>query len=98
MLSRSILFTRPVPENVRNKRRLCLPRGEGLLSVRSVPHPGTARKASLVRADSKTFGRFLFRAQPPGARMAVREKTVTRCFYRVKAYASDCGAWGNGTS
>src|SRR6266403_562696 len=30
-------------------------------------------------------------AQPPGARMAVREKTVTRCAPRVKPYATSCG-------
>src|SRR5204862_543909 len=30
-------------------------------------------------------------AQPPGARMAVREKTVTRCTVRVKTYPTSCG-------
>src|SRR6266478_6645333 len=30
-------------------------------------------------------------AQPPGARMAVRKKTVTRCVLRVKPYAASCG-------
>ena len=84
-------------KSARNERRLCIPRGEGLLSVRSAPHTGTARKASRVNGPLENVGRFLFRAQPPGARMAVREKTLTRCFYRVKAYAIDCGAWGNGT-
>jgi len=83
MLSANTMLTSRMPENVRNKRRLRLPRGEGLSGVRSVPHPGTASKAGLLKADSKTFGRFLIRAQPPGARMAVREKTLTRCFYCV---------------
>src|SRR5262249_24410572 len=81
-----------VREKVRNKRRLRLPRWEGLLGVRSVPHPATACRADRVRIDSKTFGRFLFRAQPPGARMAVRKKTVTRRFYRVYPYAISCGS------
>src|SRR5258707_15227747 len=30
-------------------------------------------------------------AQPPGARMAVREKTVTRCASRVKHSGTGCG-------
>ena len=36
-------------------------------------------------------------AQPPGARMAVREKTVTRCLSYVKAYATTCGWFGSAT-
>src|SRR5206468_2345374 len=30
-------------------------------------------------------------AQPPGARMAVREKTITRCAVPVKLSATSCG-------
>src|SRR6266436_2926994 len=37
-------------------------------------------------------------AQPPGARMAVREKTVTRCTARVKPYPTICGWFGSTTS
>src|SRR6266404_5371177 len=37
-------------------------------------------------------------AQPPGARMAVREKTVTRCAPRVKPYATTCGRFADATS
>src|SRR6266478_1250278 len=36
-------------------------------------------------------------AQPPGARMAVREKTVTRCTARVKPYPTICGWFGSTT-
>jgi hypothetical protein len=36
-------------------------------------------------------------AQPPGARMAVREKTVTRCAPRVKPYATTCGCFASAT-
>src|ERR1700704_4046055 len=32
-------------------------------------------------------------AQPPGAWMAVREKTVTRCAPRVKPYPTTCGCF-----
>src|SRR5258708_20964726 len=37
-------------------------------------------------------------AQPPGARMAVREKTVTRCATRVKPYARNCVRFAGATS
>src|ERR1700694_2037647 len=37
-------------------------------------------------------------AQPPGARMAVRKKTLTRCVPRVKACATTCGHFANATS
>src|SRR6266446_5068911 len=37
-------------------------------------------------------------AQPPGARMAVREKTVTRCASRVKPYATSCSPFVSATS
>src|SRR5712664_2053934 len=37
-------------------------------------------------------------AQPPGARMAVREKTVTRCATRVKPYATTCSPFVSATS
>jgi len=37
-------------------------------------------------------------AQPPGARMAVREKTVTRRLSYVKAYATTCGWFMSATS
>src|SRR5260370_10595920 len=37
-------------------------------------------------------------AQPPGARMAVREKTVTRCATRVKPYPTTCGPFVSATS
>src|ERR1700738_1984076 len=37
-------------------------------------------------------------AQPPGARMAVREKTVTRCIHRVKHYATSSGHLSSSTS
>ena len=37
-------------------------------------------------------------AQPPGARMAVREKTVTRCAARVKTYATTCGRFASATT
>src|SRR3984893_4134645 len=37
-------------------------------------------------------------AQPPGARMAVRKKTLTRCATRVKACATTCGRFANATS
>lgn len=36
-------------------------------------------------------------AQPPGARMAVREKTVTRCLAGVKPYAKSCGCFASAT-
>src|SRR5260370_38403741 len=36
-------------------------------------------------------------AQPPGARMAVREKTVTRCASRVKPCATSCGQIASAT-
>src|SRR6266481_3694152 len=37
-------------------------------------------------------------AQPPGARMAVRKKIVTRCAERVKPYPTICGWFGTATS
>src|SRR6202521_6404379 len=37
-------------------------------------------------------------AQPPGARMAVRKKTLTRCVPRVKACATTCGGLDSATS
>jgi hypothetical protein len=37
-------------------------------------------------------------AQPPGARMAVREKTVTRCAARVKPSAATDGRFASATS
>src|SRR5712664_3301618 len=37
-------------------------------------------------------------AQPPGARMAVRKKTLTRCAPRVKPYATSCGRSASATS
>src|SRR5712691_3455563 len=37
-------------------------------------------------------------AQPPGARMAVREKTVTRCASRVKRSGTCCGCLSSTTS
>src|SRR5467141_4756857 len=51
-----------------------------------------------------TAGRLLKRlagsqseAQPPGARMAVRKKTVTRRTPRVKSYATTCGCFASAT-
>src|SRR6266403_854188 len=37
-------------------------------------------------------------AQPPGARMAVREKTVTRCASCVKSCATSCGGFDSATN
>src|SRR5260370_11840727 len=57
----------------------------------------------VFRATSQPFSGCLSRrlagsqseAQPPGARMAVREKTVTRCSTRVKTYHTNCGAFAS---
>src|SRR5207302_9089481 len=65
----------------REERRRCFPRGEGLSSD----------KSTFLRLPVKTFGRFSVRGPAAWRRMAVREKTVTRCTARVKAYPSDCG-------
>ena len=51
----------------REERRLSFPRGEGSSSDAPVRN----------RQKANTFGRFSIRAQPPGAKMAVREPRLT---------------------
>src|SRR6266496_676694 len=54
--------------------------------LRATGQPGTHRDWPQQRlAGSRS------EAQPPGARMAVRQKTLTRCFACVKHYAASCG-------
>jgi len=51
-------------------------------------------KVGLVRAALKNVWQDPVQwAQPPGARMAVREKTLTRCFPRVKTSSTSCAAF-----
>src|SRR2546430_13225407 len=64
----------------REERRRCIPRGEGLSSDRP----------TFLRSPVKTFGRFSVRGPAAWRRMAVREKTVTRCTARVKPYPTIC--------
>jgi len=60
----------------------------------------------VFRATSQPFSGCLSKrlagsqseAQPPGARMAVREKTLTRCWTRVKTCAKSCGWFVRATS
>src|SRR5438552_16616704 len=72
----------------REERRRCIPRGEGLSSDRP----------TFLRSPVKTFGRFSVRGPAAWRRMAVREKTVTRCEVRVKPYPTICGWFGTATS
>lgn len=51
------------------------------MSVRSVPHTGTARKAGRVNGRLENVGRFLFRAQPPGARDGGTEKNLNTMLF-----------------
>jgi hypothetical protein len=71
MLPFNNLFAGKPGANSPNKRRLCIPRGEGLSSVRSIPQIagspaksarlGPARKSTRLGSPSKTCGRFSIR-------------------------------------
>jgi hypothetical protein len=71
----------------REKRRLTFPRRE------VDPRDASARN----RQKAHTFGRFSVRAQPPGAKMAVREKRLTRDIQPVKPYPTPCGPFFSAT-
>src|SRR5215475_2387913 len=67
--------------NWREERRLSFPRDEE-----------SSRNASARnRQKAQTFGRFSVRAQPPGAKMAVREESVAWGKGAVKAYSTYSG-------
>ena len=65
----------------REERRLSFPRWEDLRRNTPVCN----------RQKANTFGRFSVRAQPPGAKMAVRELRLTWGLAAVKPYPMDCG-------
>ena len=87
MLKTITLFTQWSGAMEREERRRCIPRGEGLSSDKSTLHGSPA----------KTFGRFSVRGPAAWRRMAVREKTVTRCPSHVKLYATTCPHSVSGT-